>query len=248
MSLDLARWGNDLQVAVVGAGGIGSALTEHLLVCPQVARVHLLCRHPSRCSLHHTKLTLGQLDLNDPASIESAFTAFSDTPLHWVLVASGLLHSSSAQPEKQLSALHSDAFQQLMQVNALGPLLVAQAALPKLTRQRPTLFAALSARVGSIGDNHLGGWYSYRASKAALNMLLRCLAIEQHRRLPQLTVLGLHPGTVDTPLSAPFQSRVPARQLFSPAQSAKHLLQVLSQATPEQSGQILAWDGQPIPP
>jgi NAD(P)-dependent dehydrogenase (short-subunit alcohol dehydrogenase family) len=109
------------------------------------------------------------------------------------------------------------------------------------------VFAAISARVGSISDNRLGGWYSYRASKAALNMLLKTAAIELGRTRKELVVLGLHPGTVDTGLSKPFQSNVSEGKLFTPEQSARYLLEVIDGVTPEHSGSVLAWDAQTVP-
>jgi len=132
-------------------------------------------------------------------------------------------------------------------INAIGPALVAKHFLPLLTRERKAMFAALSARVGSIEDNQLGGWHAYRASKAALNMLLKTLSIELARQNPTAICVGLHPGTVDTRLSGPFQRGVPEGKLFSPQKSARHLLNVLDTLSPEQSGQIFAWDGQRIP-
>ena len=132
-------------------------------------------------------------------------------------------------------------------MNAFGAILLAQALDPLLDRQRPLHLASLSARVGSIGDNRLGGWYSYRAAKAAQNQLLRTLAIEWQRRLPLACVALLHPGTTATPLSEPFRASVPPERLFSPRQAAEQLLTVLAGQTPEHSGGFLAWDGQTIP-
>ncbi|MFN9055865.1 MAG: short-chain dehydrogenase, partial [Cyanobacteriota bacterium] len=132
-------------------------------------------------------------------------------------------------------------------VNAWGPLLVAKAVEAALPRLEPCHLASLSARVGSIGDNRLGGWYAYRAAKAAQNQLLRTLALEWGRRLPLACVTLLHPGTTATALSEPFRSSVPVGRLFSPEQAAGYLLDVLERQTPASSGAFLAWDGQPIP-
>jgi NAD(P)-dependent dehydrogenase (short-subunit alcohol dehydrogenase family) len=125
--------------------------------------------------------------------------------------------------------------------------LVAKHFLPMMAKHGPICFAALSARVGSISDNSLGGWHSYRASKSALNMLIRNIAIEWQRKNPQSIIVGLHPGTVETALSAPFKGN-PAHERFTPARAAKSLLGVLQQLKPEQSGQIFAYDGTPIAP
>ena len=166
-----------------------------------------------------------------------------------IVVASGLLHrdDGSVSPEKSMRSLSLEALTTLFAVNAAGPALVAKHLLPLTPRHQPSLFAALSARVGSIGDNELGGWYGYRASKAALNMLIRTLAIEHRRTRPLGVCVALHPGTVDTALSKPFRSGVPDGRLFSTEQSAATLLRVIEELGPEASGGFYAWDGSPIP-
>ncbi|WP_243445809.1 SDR family NAD(P)-dependent oxidoreductase [Polymorphobacter arshaanensis] len=196
---------------------------------PQVANVAALARP--------------ELDLTQPASIAAACANITE-PVDLVLVATGVLHDATHGPERSLAALDADWLAQSFAVNAIGPALVAQALLPKLRRDRKTAFAALSARVGSISDNRLGGWYGYRASKAALNQLVRTAAIEQARRNPQSLVVTLHPGTVDTQLSKPFQRGVP--ELFDTATSARLLLDVLDTLTPADSGGLFAWDGSAI--
>jgi NAD(P)-dependent dehydrogenase (short-subunit alcohol dehydrogenase family) len=158
-----------------------------------------------------------------------------------------LLHSSDVSPEKALEHISLPSMKQVFAVNAYGPILLAQALLPWLKARRPVVFASLSARVGSITDNRLGGWYSYRASKAAQNQFLKTLAIELARRNPEAIVLALHPGTTDTGLSRPFQANVTQEKLFTPAFVAEHLLQQITQATAEDTGSFIAWDGQRIP-
>ncbi len=134
------------------------------------------------------------------------------------------------------------------EINTIGPALIAKHVLPLLPRDRRAVFAVLSARVGSISDNRLGGWYSYRASKAALNQIIRCLAIELAPKRPQAICVGLHPGTVDTALSKPFQGNVADTRLFTTDQSAAHLLNVIAALTPAQSGRVFDWAGQEIAP
>ena len=163
-----------------------------------------------------------------------------------VFIATGVLHHGF-EPERGWRALQADHLLRDFRVNAVGPALVARHFLPLLPRDRRAVFAALSARVGSIGDNRLGGWHSYRASKAALNMILRNLAIELARTHPQAVVAGLHPGTVDTGLSEPFQKGVKPDKLFTAELSAERLLAVMDALTPADSGRVFAWDGQPIP-
>ncbi|MEM6930148.1 MAG: SDR family NAD(P)-dependent oxidoreductase, partial [Myxococcota bacterium] len=149
-------------------------------------------------------------------------------------------------PEKRLEHVAPDALATVFAVNAFGPILVAKHVAPLLHHDRRAVFAAVSARVGSIGDNRLGGWYAYRASKSALNQLLRTLSIELARRSPNVIVVSVHPGTVDTDLSHPFQRRVPAHKLFSTERAADQLIDVIDGLTPEDTGSFRAWDGSPI--
>ena len=159
----------------------------------------------------------------------------------------GLLSAPGLRPERRLEDVRAEALRHSFSVNAFGPILAARAFVPLLQHGEAAVFASLSARVGSIGDNRLGGWYAYRAAKAAQNQLIHTLAIEAARRSPALICCTLHPGTVDTGLSRPFQGNVPAARLFSPARAAGQLLDVVDRLTPEDRGACLAWDGQRIP-
>jgi len=164
-----------------------------------------------------------------------------------VLVATGQLTlPDGTGPEKSVRALRADALAQQFAVNAIGPAMIMAQAPALLRRDRRSVFAVLSARVGSISDNRLGGWHGYRAAKAALNMLMRGLAIELSRSHPQAVVAALHPGTVDTPLSAPFQRGVQPEKLFTPAYSAGAMLGVLDGLEPADSGKLWGWDGAEI--
>lgn len=245
----LASYGAGLSVAVIGAsGGIGGALAEALQDAAGVARVFTFSRR--RPPAAGARAFWQALDLEDETSIAEAAAAVKEQAgeLHLVVVASGLLHDTQGlRPEKTWRSLDAAALQRAFAVNAIGPALVAKHFLPLLAKDRKSAFAALSARVGSIEDNHLGGWYAYRASKAALNMLLRSLAVELARQNRQALCVGLHPGTVDTALSKPFQSGVPQGRLFTPAKAAGRLLEVLDGLTPEDSGGLFAWDGRRIP-
>ena len=144
--------------------------------------------------------------------------------------------------------LSAEKFHRIFDANTVTPALIAKYFLPKLNASAPSVFAALSARVGSVSDNHLGGWYAYRASKAALNMVIKNASIEIARRNTHAVVVGLHPGTVDSDLSKPFQSHVPNGQLFTAEYSAERLLEVLKNLKPEQTGKCFAWDGQEVLP
>jgi len=196
------------------------------------------------------------LDLTDEDSIAVAADQFASDQLHSVFIASGVLHgrhggdgsATDFAPEKASRQMDMQVMQHVMIVNAIGPALVGKYFLPKCARKQTVRFAAIGARVGSISDNRLGGWYSYRASKAALHMTIRTLSIEWQRRIPQLICVAMHPGTVDSTLSAPFQGGVPDGKLFSPQQSAGYMDAVLHRLEPEDSGRVYAWDGSEITP
>lgn len=225
------------HAVVVGAsGGIGRALVDRLQA--DGWRVRGLARSFSGPD---------RIDLLDEASIAAAAGSLGDPP-DLVIVATGLLHDAIGGPERSLRALDPDRLARSFAVNAIGPALVAKHVLPLMPRDRRHVFAALSARVGSIADNRLGGWHGYRASKAALNMLIRTIAIEQAGRAPLSIVAGLHPGTVDTALSAPFQRNLPPGQLVAADKAAGDLLAVIDGLRPDDSGWCLDWRGQRILP
>lgn len=235
---------------MVGCGGIGQALLEQL--ARRAPQLQLL--GASRRDWRHAGDARWQavphlpLDLLDDASLDRLGPSLEPfPPLRLVINTAGVLHGPGLQPEKRLSHVRRAALEQSFAVNAFAPLLLAQALDAALPHKTPFHFASLSARVGSIGDNHLGGWYAYRAAKAAQNQLLRTLALEWRRRKPLGCVSLLHPGTTATALSGPFQAGVAPRKLFSPTLAAGQLLDVLETLGPEQSGQFRAWDGQPIP-
>jgi len=224
---------------IIGArGGIGAALADALEQDKNYAQVFRLHRESDQ-----------PLDILDEASIAAAAASLSAThpPISLVIVATGLLHSDQKGPEKSLRELDPDWMIENFRINAVGPALVAKHFLPIMAKHGPICFAALSARVGSISDNRLGGWHSYRASKSALNMLIRNIAIEWQRKNPQSVVVGLHPGTVETSLSAPFKGN-PAHERFTPSRAAGDMLSVLHGLKPEPSGQIFAYDGSLVAP
>jgi NAD(P)-dependent dehydrogenase (short-subunit alcohol dehydrogenase family) len=247
--LNLRSYGRRLNVAVIGAsGGIGAALAnslEHFSSVSKVIRLSRSTRPGERDDGSHL-----HLDLENEGTIAEAAAAINASvgELHLVLVATGVLHvEKRLEPEKTWRALSPVAMETAFRLNATGPALVAKHFLPVLATGRKTAFAALSARVGSIEDNQLGGWYAYRASKAALNMVIKTLSIELARCNPRALCVGLHPGTVDTALSEPFQRGVPADKLFTPMQSARHMLKVLDDLSVEDSGRLYAWDSSRIP-
>jgi NAD(P)-dependent dehydrogenase (short-subunit alcohol dehydrogenase family) len=229
---------------VVGGGGLGLALVRAMRADPAYGRVILIARRVVEAPGAEVLIA----DVLDEAALDrAAETVAAAGPPTRVIVASGVLHGRGVQPEKAMRALSADALTEVLRVNAVGPALVARRLLPLMPRDRASAFAALSARVGSISDNRLGGWHGYRASKAALNMLIRTLAIEHRRTHPLGVCVALHPGTVDTPLSAPFQRGVAAERLFSPDKAASALMGVLDALPPEATGGFYAWDGAEIP-
>lgn len=236
------------NIAVIGCGGaIGGALLKRLAALNPDAEIHGFARQLPKTTipsvLYHT------IDYDDESAIEEAATMASrNTPLDKVIIATGMLHQGNVMPEKSLRDLSAEKLQLLFKVNTIVPALIAKHFLPILNRENRAVFAALSARVGSISDNNLGGWYSYRASKAALNMIIKNAAIETARRNKNSVVVGLHPGSVDTQLSAPFHANIDPSKIFSPDFAAEKLLDVLSMLTPEQSGKCFGWDGQEILP
>lgn len=233
------------SACIFGAtGGIGAALTRQAVQSGLFSSVFAGSR-AGNCGVAGAEDFL--FDLLDEPSIANAAVRLKDKTLGLVIVATGSLTLPDGEgPEKTFRSLDPDAMARMFALNTIGPAIIAKHILPILPRDQRSVFAALSARVGSIADNGLGGWHSYRASKAALNMLIRNFAIETARTRREAIVVGLHPGTVDTPLSEPFQGNVPDGQLFTPEKSASHLLDVIAGLGPEDSGNVFDWQGERI--
>lgn len=243
----LDSFAKPLRAVVIGAsGGIGNAFVAALERNPRVGDIYAFARHPER--VRASRATVDSIDIHDEVSIAAAAKkAAAGAAPSLVIVATGILHDGDRiQPEKAMREFDAGTMAEVFAINAIAPAIIGKHFLPILRKNEKSVFAALSARVGSIGDNRLGGWASYRASKAALNMLLRTLAIEHARRNRDSVILGLHPGTVDTGLSKPFQRRVPDKQLFTPEASADYLLHVIDKVTADDSGNVFAWDGKRI--
>jgi NAD(P)-dependent dehydrogenase (short-subunit alcohol dehydrogenase family) len=235
-----------------GSRGIGLGFVEALLASGRFERVYASCRDPENAeglkAIADPRLRVLALDVTDEASIEGAAERVraDGVAIRLLLNVAGVLHDSIAAPEKKIEDLRSEALAHVFAVNAIGPALVLKAFRPLMARQGRAVVAALSARVGSIGDNRLGGWYAYRASKAALNQLLHTAAIEFGRRNRNAIVIALHPGTTDTGLSRPFQANVPDEKLFSIDRACRQLLAVINGLELADSGGFRAWDGSPI--
>ena len=222
------------RALVLGAhGGLGAAFLAHLQADPRCAQAVGLGRR-----------TEPALELSDPTSIEAAAAAMkAQGPWHLIVLATGVLHGPGLRPEKRLADLEAESLRRVFEVNTVGPALVLRHFAPQLDRQR-SLMGLLSAKVGSIGDNRLGGWYAYRASKAALNMMVRTAAIELQRTHKGAVLVALHPGTVSTALSEPFNGQTLGRESTV---AAGEMLGVLDRLMPEDTGSFRAYDGQVLP-
>lgn len=246
-----------VHALVVGASrGIGLGFVQQLLDEPRITKLYATYRDPTTATAllalsqwQGNRLVLLRMDVTDETQISTALERIKADVgrLHLALYCVGLLHDGPFQPEKSLRSLSSEQLLRYFQVNAIGAGLLAKHLMGVLRHSEPSLFAAVSAKVGSIGDNRLGGWYGYRASKAALNMLIKTTALEYERRCPKTQVILLHPGTTDTELSEPFQGNVPPGKLFSVERTVRQLLEVLARVSPGDSGKFFSWDGTELP-
>tara|TARA_Y100001968_G_scaffold239863_1_gene223371 strand:+ start:637 stop:1356 length:720 start_codon:yes stop_codon:yes gene_type:complete len=227
---------------IIGAGDIGRSISDYLTtVSPNLDVV--IC---GRSVNTNNSIYLDLENDKSFGSFEDKISVF-DKPLRLVINTSGFLHSNIVKPEKRLSHITRSNIVKNFSINAIAPILIAKSIEKFINADLPFSFASLSARVGSIGDNRLGGWYSYRASKAAQNQFLKTLSIEWARKFPLSVVSILHPGTCDTKLSKPYQSAVPKHKLFTAEQSSKYLINIISDQKPSDSGKFLAWDSSIIP-
>ena len=228
-----------------GSGGIGGAFVDKLAGRPDVETVVATYHRSSPPEVEHPNVSWQQLDLTQEPTIRDWAAQIGE--IDWLINAVGMLHTPAQGPEQTIRHIDPAFFLHSMSINTVPTLLLAKHLHGNFRHGRPAVFATVSAKVGSIEDNRLGGWFSYRASKAALNMCLKTLAIEWRRSLPNVAVAALHPGTTDTPLSRPFQHNVPTGQLFTPAQSVSYMLDVLDGLNSADSGQFLAFDGGKLP-
>ena len=246
---------SDATMVIGASRGIGLALVAALLQRPGTGPIHAACRSPEtadelrRLTARQPRVRPLTLDVTDEVSVKAAASTVTETSPRLALLinCAGLLHAPGIKPERRLADVDPAALALSFATNASGPLLVAKHFHPLLTHGGRAILANVSARVGSISDNRLGGWYGYRASKAAQNQITRTLSVELARRARNLICVALHPGTVDTVLSKPFQGNVNPDKLFDPPRAAAQLLQVLDSLTPAQSGHFYAWDGSEIP-
>lgn len=246
------------RALICGAsGGIGLGFVAACLADRNFTSVVATYRdHPRATALfelreqYPNRLTAIALDVTDERQFDGLVTALKlgGDRLHLAVNCIGILHEGKDfQPEKRLERLSMDQLLKSFQVNSVPTALLAQKLLPFFRHGDRSVFATISAKVGSIGDNYLGGWYGYRASKAALNMLIKTSAIEYKRRSPNTILAALHPGTTDTHLSKPFQRNVPEGKLFSCDRTVTQLMDIIYRLQSNHSGEFFSWDGSPLP-
>lgn len=233
-------------ILIGSSGGIGLALRDEMQKSPHIS--DLICC--SRSHAVHNDSRDYHIDFENEDSIINAAKLIKDSRFMptLIIVATGLLSNDEGRPETQISQFSPDWAQKNYYINMIGPILIAKYFLPLMPRDKDIFFGVLSAKVGSISDNGLGGWHSYRASKAALNMAIKNISIEWYRKNKLSRIVALHPGTVDTALSKPFQKNVKPEKLFTPQRAASQLLSVLINSTADTSGNLLSWDGSIIEP
>lgn len=243
---------NPTTALIVGASqGIGLEFVRQLLQTDHIDRVYATYRHPQSelLAIAEPRLRCLPMDITEESQIASVVQAIKTetAALDYVINCVGVLHEEAMQPEKSLQQLKAEQLLRYFQVNSIGAVLLAQQVQPLLKHRDRAILATISAKIGSIGDNYLGGWYGYRASKAALNMFMRTTAIEYKRTCPRAIVVTLHPGTTDTRLSRPFQRNVPPEKLFPVERTVRQLLMVLDQLQESDSGEFFSWDGSRLP-
>lgn len=236
---------NPRQILVIGgSGGIGQALVSELLTRFPEAQIGA-SYYQSRHRDEHERVSWQALDVRDSLAIDSWASDFKR--VDWIVNAAGYLHGSHGGPEKSIRALDPEFLMENIRINTLPTLMLAKFFAAALKQSPAPMLATVSARVGSIEDNRLGGWYSYRISKAALNMALKTLSIEWRHSHPRGCIAALHPGTNDTALSKPFQSNVAADNLFDPTYTASMFVDLLAQLKPSDSGRFWTWNGEILP-
>jgi len=232
------------KIAIFGANGsIGQALCAHY---QKQSDVYAFTRNDF--DIDESGLVKILLDDFNEDSVFQAANKFDNDFFDKIIVSIGILHNESFMPEKRIEEVSSDQFLETIRINTLIPTLIARSFYKKLKKNDKSTLAFLSARVGSITDNRSGGWYSYRASKAALNMVIKNLSIELRRYNKELVVIGLHPGTVDSRLSQPFQKNLEDSKIFSADFSVLKLSSVIDSLDIDDSGKCIAWDGEDILP
>lgn len=233
-----------LRVVVVGANsGVATQLIKSLVGQEEVSEIWICTRKPP--NIQHEKIRHSYVDIEDEEQVKSWAAELKQAKFTPNLIVNclGILHTDAFGPEKTWRQLDYAVMQKVFAINAFAVPMLGKYLIPLIPRDERAVFVSFSARVGSIGDNRLGGWYSYRASKTAHNMFVKTLSIEAKLKYPQFCIVAYHPGTVDTKLSKPFTKRYPPEKLFSPERAVQELCAVISKLSPEDSGAFFAWDG-----
>ena len=241
-----------MSVIIFGAtGGIGNAFANYFRSHYPNLTLHLVSKSAEKIdlSLYNKNTFIHPITHNLESSLEHLHSKIStDSPIQFCINAIGALYGEKFQPEKKISQLHTDQFQWSFYTNTIIPALIIKHFSSLMAKDKPSIMAHLSAKIGSISDNRLGGWYSYRCSKAALNMLIKTTAIEMKRLNPFFSIVGLHPGTVRTSLSRPF-THSSNKTIFTPEESVEQLFKnVLSSISTDDSGKLFSYSGDEILP
>ena len=235
------------NVAIIGSSGaIGRAFLDAYIADKNISNIYSISR--TEVKSNDKRIIHINIDVTDEVSVKAAASKIEENRLDRLIVATGVLHTKSFGPEKSIKDIKIENFVKIFSVNTFGPALIGKHFLPLMTKDQKSIVAFLSARVGSISDNKLGGWYAYRASKSALNQIIKNFSIEAKRTNSSGIIIGLQPGTVKSKLSEPFQKKVKKGKLFLPEDSVDSLVKVIENVMQNESGKIFDWEGEEIAP
>ena len=235
------------SVAIIGSSGaIGRAFLDAYIADKEVSNIYSISR--TEVESNDERIIHINIDVTDEVSVKAAASKIGENRLDKLIVATGILHTELFGPEKSIKDIKIENFVKTFSVNAFGPALIGKYFLPLMKKDKKSIAAFLSARVGSISENKLGGWYAYRASKSALNQIIKNFSIESKRTNPTGIIIGLQPGTVKSKLSEPFQKNVKKGKLLLPKDSVKSLIKVIESVMQNDSGKIFDWKGEEIAP
>ena len=235
------------SIAIIGSSGaIGRAFLDAYIADKEISNIYSISR--TEVESNDERIIHINIDVTDEVSVKAAASKIGENRLDKLIVATGILHTELFGPEKSIKDIKIENFVKIFSVNAFGPALIGKYFLPLMKKDKKSIAAFLSARVGSISENKLGGWYAYRASKSALNQIIKNFSIESKRTNPTGIIIGLQPGTVKSKLSEPFQKNVKKGKLLLPKDSVKSLIRVIESVMQNDSGKIFDWKGEEIAP
>ncbi|XOJ88630.1 SDR family oxidoreductase [Methylophilaceae bacterium Uisw_097] len=234
------------NIIIAGSSGsIGGEFTKQYTDDPNVEKVVTLSRNVN--NLNHEKIQSIKIDYSNEATFKNLDEISQLDSISKIIIATGILHTDQIRPEKSIDSIAGEDMRNVFQVNVFGPILLVKKLLPLIKKSKGVKIVFLTARVGSISDNVLGGWHSYRSSKSALNMMIKNLAIELKRLNKEHVVIGIHPGTVKSHLSEPFLRHV-KHDIFNPKESVDLMTQVISKVSQTDSGKCFDFSGKVIEP